>query len=193
MFLGLIKDERFIPTEYVEVIENIDFKKYYDLGARVILTDLDNTFISYKEDMPKEEQYHLAKVLHDMGFIVIIVSNNSHKKRVERFARLLGFGYVIRAMKPLKCGYKKALRMLSEKYSPNQVLAIGDQLMTDIFSANRMGFNSVMVKAIDKGRIPWTTRINLMWEKHVLKSLRKKHPEEFNRTLKEYAEADYGI
>ena len=77
MFLGLIKDEKFIPTIYKETIFDVDYIKLYESGIRLILTDLDNTLISYKESEPKIEQYHWLKDVKELGFEVIIVSNNS--------------------------------------------------------------------------------------------------------------------
>ena len=51
-----------------------------------------------------------------MGFEIIIVSNNSHKERVSRFAEKLGINYLNFALKPTKIGMKKALKLASKKY-----------------------------------------------------------------------------
>lgn len=192
MFLGLIKDEKFIPTIYKETVFDVDYIKLYESGIRLILTDLDNTLVSYKDGEVNEK---LLKWLEDRkveGFEIMIISNNSSVVRVKDFAEKLGIPYVARAMKPLKGGFKKVLKLATRKYSPNEIVAIGDQLMTDVFAANRMNYTSILVKAIDRKTEKWTTRFNRILESHVLKVLEKKYPELFEKCLKEYKEENYG-
>ena len=45
---------KYIPTSIVTYFKDIDFVKLYEQGKRIILTDLDNTLISYKEEEPTE-------------------------------------------------------------------------------------------------------------------------------------------
>ena len=192
MFLGLIKDEKFIPTIYKETVFDVDYIKLYESGIRLILTDLDNTLVSYKDGEVNEK---LLKWLEDRkveGFEIMIISNNSSVARVKDFAEKLGIPYVARATKPLKRGFKKVLKLATRKYSPNEIVAIGDQLMTDVFAANRMNYTSILVKAIDRKTEKWTTRFNRILESHVLKVLEKKYPELFEKCLKEYKEENYG-
>lgn len=192
MFLGLVKDHKFIPTIYKETVFDVDYIKLYEAGIRLILTDLDNTLVSYKDDFVSDE---LLKFINDRkseGFEIAIISNNSSEKRVKEFSEKLNIQYISRAMKPLKGGFKKILKKASRKYSPNEIVAIGDQLMTDVFAANRMNYTSILVKAIDRKTETWTTRINRSLEKHVLKRLMKKHPNLYEEKLKFYKEENYG-
>ena len=55
MFLGLVKDNKFIPHIYKESVFDIDYIKLYESGIRLILTDLDNTLVSYKDDIVSEK------------------------------------------------------------------------------------------------------------------------------------------
>ena len=192
MFLGLIKDQKFIPTIYKETVFDVDYIKLYESGIRLILTDLDNTLVSYKDNEVNDK---LMKWLEDRkreGFEIMIISNNSSEVRVRKFADKLGIEYVSRAMKPLKFGFKKVLKKASRKYSPNEVVAIGDQLMTDVFAANRMNYTSILVKAIDRKTEKWTTRFNRILESYVLRRIKEKHPKLFEECLKEYEEENYG-
>ena len=53
---------------------------------------------------------------------------------------------------------------------------VGDQLMTDMLSANIAGVRSILVQPLintDK----WDTQINRFFEKFVMKDLLKKYPE----------------
>lgn len=192
MFLGLFKNKHFIPSLYVNTIFDIDYNKLYEDGIRLILTDLDNTLISYKETDPLEAQYDWVKKMKEIGFEIIIVSNNSHKDRVSHFAKLLDIKYLNFALKPTKIGMKKALKMANKKYEPEEVIALGDQLMTDILVANRMKFHSGLVKAVDRKSDILPTRINRKLEGHVLKVLKKKETESYNEKLLQYVEDSYG-
>ena len=58
-------------------------------------------------------------------------------------------------------------------FEANQIACIGDQIMTDIFGANRVGCVSILINPIGSQEPPWT-RFNRIWEKMVLKRLTKK-------------------
>ena len=192
MFLGFVKDMKFVPTTYVNTVFDVDYSKLYEKGIRLILTDLDNTLVSYKDSEVNER---LLKWLEDRkrdGFEIIIISNNSSETRVKEFATKLGINYLSRAMKPFKFGFRKVLKKASRKYSPNEVVAIGDQLMTDVFAANRMNFTSVLVKAVDRKTEKWTTKFNRILEAHVLRKIEEKHPQLFEECLRSYKEENYG-
>ena len=192
MFLGLIKDKKFIPTIYKETVFDVDYNKLYEKGIRLILTDLDNTLVSYKDDEVNSKLLTWLEERTQEGFEIMIISNNSSEIRVKEFARKLDIQYLSRAMKPLKCGFKKVLKKASRKYSPNEVVAIGDQLMTDVFAANRMNYTSILVKAIDRKTEKWTTRFNRILERHVLRKIEEKHPQLFEECLRVYKEENYG-
>lgn len=192
MFLGLVKDNKFIPHIYKESVFDIDYIKLYESGIRLILTDLDNTLVSYKDDIVSEKLLTWITKRKQEGFEIMIVSNNSKESRVLNFATKLDIKYIARAMKPLKGGFKKILKLASRKYNPNEIVAIGDQLMTDVFAANRMNYTSILVKAIDRKTETWTTRFNRTLERHVLKVIEKKYPETFLKSLKVYKEENYG-
>ena len=192
MFLGLVNDNKFIPDIYEETVFDVDYIKLYESGIRLILTDLDNTLVSYKDDVVSEKLLSWFNERKKEGFEIMIISNNSKKRRVMNFANKLGIKYIARAMKPLKGGFKKILKLAGRKYEANEIIAIGDQLMTDVFGANRMNYKSILVKAIDRKTETWTTRFNRTLERHVLKVINKKYPETFMKTLKVYKEENYG-
>lgn len=192
MFFGLISDKKFIPSEYASSIFDINYSKLYASGYRFILTDLDNTLISYKEHEPNAALYEWIRLRKQEGFEIIIVSNNSHRQRVKSFSEKLGIKYVNLAMKPLKRGFKKALRMATKKYNKHEVVAIGDQLLTDLFAANRMHFYSILVKAIDRKSEIFTTRFNRHLEKGILRRLKKNNYDLYQKRLQQYEEENDG-
>lgn len=176
---------KLIPDKYYKTINDIPYTELYDKGFRLILSDLDNTLISYKENDPTPELYKWLKMVTNIGFEVIIVSN-SKKYRVEYFADKLGVKFVKYAQKPLKKGLKKALKIASRKYDKSEVIEIGDQIMTDVFGSKRCKLYTIIVKAIDRKTEVWTTKINRKLERHFLKKIRRKMPEIYNEKLLEY-------
>ena len=78
--------KKMIPTYYYDSIYDVDYKELYNKGYRLILTDLDNTLISYKEILPDQRLIDLKKEIEDIGIDFILVSN-SRKTRVDNFAK----------------------------------------------------------------------------------------------------------
>lgn len=154
----------FIPHEYHKSIHEIDLLKLYENGKRLILTDLDNTLVSYAEPIPTEEIRAFKKKCDEIGLTLVIISNNN-EKRVKRFADELGVPYLAKALKPLKRGYRK----LTLGYSNDEVAIIGDQVLTDIVGGKRMGFYTILVDVIDYKTESWKTRFNRFFERLIIK------------------------
>ena len=174
MFLGLVKDKNLIPAKYFDTIYDIDFLALYQEGFRLILTDLDNTLESYKTPFPSNELKELIKKIQKIGFEIMIVSNNFSNKRVKIFAEELDIPFISRAFKPTTGGYRRALKFLKHQ-NRKDVITLGDQLFTDVFSSNKMGFYSIVVRAIDRKTEVWTTRFNRHLEQKAFKRLSKKN------------------
>ena len=179
--------KKFIPTYVYKSIYDIDFKSLYDKGIRLILTDLDNTLISYKEKLPNERLFEFKKMIEDMGFEFILVSN-SRKGRVDTFSHAFNIRCQKFSTKPLKRGIKKAIKMANKKYNKNEILLMGDQIMTDVLGANRCGINSCLIFPVDKSTEHKGTRFNRKMEQFFLNRLRKskKYKNIYEEKLKEF-------
>ena len=88
MIHRFISTKQCIPNEFHPNVYEIDFESLYNQGYRLILTDLDNTLISYDEHLPNPQNVTLLKRLENIGFEVIIISNN-HPSRVKSFLQEL--------------------------------------------------------------------------------------------------------
>ena len=183
--MSFLNYRNYIPDLYINKITDLDFKQLYAEGYRLILTDLDNTLISYKETEPTPEIISFVRNLEAIGFEVFIISN-SLKDRVSHFSSILGVDYVKFAKKPLKGGFKKAFKKLGNKYKKEEILYFGDQLMTDILGGKRMELKTHLVKAIDRKTEKAVTRFNRLLEKIVLKRIYKKDRKSYDEKLKEY-------
>lgn len=137
--------ELFRPDIYKQSIFEINYRNLKKIGIKCLIFDLDNTIASMSKGLPDDKTKSLIASLSDMDFKVIIVSN-SGKKRVGPFKDSLNIDAAARAFKPLKKKYKKILDIYNLK--DTEVAAIGDQLITDIYGANRMGFVSILVNPI---------------------------------------------
>ena len=91
---------RFLPDEYYSSTYKIDFKKYYDMGYRGILFDIDNTLVRHNEPATSRA-IQLMEQLKAMGFKVCLVSNNK-EPRVAAFNKKMKVNYIFKAAKPLK-------------------------------------------------------------------------------------------
>lgn len=171
MLDNLFSVTKFIPNEIYETIYDIDFNKLYDEGKRFILFDLDNTLLPYDIPLADDKLRKLLFTIKDIGFTILIVSNNSNE-RVTKFCDDLSLQCITKAKKPLKNGFKRALKKLSFP-NKNKVVSIGDQLMTDVLGAKRVGIYTILVKPLKKSNEKWYTRYNRKMEKHVLKRIKK--------------------
>jgi len=163
---------KFIPNQCANTIFDIDFDQLYENGKRYILTDVDNTLISYQESLPDEQTLTLRKQLASKGFFVYVISNNNGKRIAEFALAFDALGYVSWAHKPLKRGFKKSLKQMG-KPDLSKVIAIGDQLMTDVFGANRMGIDVILVRPIKLKTEKWVTKLNRKMENKVLSKIKE--------------------
>jgi HAD superfamily phosphatase (TIGR01668 family) len=175
----LFKLKSYLPIDCQKTIFDIDYTKLYENGRKIILLDLDNTLIPYDTKTPNEKHVNFFQELKTIGFRVVIISNN-HQPRVHQFASLVGCEYINSALKPLKRGYKKALKLLSFP-AKHEIIAIGDQIMTDVLGSSRVGIDCILVKPIKKKSEKWYTKVNRMLEKSILNRINKRYPEIYQK------------
>lgn len=178
MLHRILRVKKFIPNEFHKSVYEIDFEKLYKQGKRLILSDLDNTLISYDEYVPTEENLKLLKELELLGFEVILLSNNI-PSRINKYCKDLSIKGYANARKPLNIGMKKAYKNASRKYTKDEVIVIGDQLMTDIWGANRFKTYSILVNPIKKKTEKWYTKMNRKTEVKMLERIKKEHSEKY--------------
>lgn len=180
------KLKQYLPNEYKESVYEIDFLTLYEQGFRLVFLDIDNTLANYKTKLPTKENIELVSKIQEIGFEVILISNNYYK-RVSKFSEPFGdVPFVHWALKPFKRGYKKGLKLASKAYTKEEIITVGDQLFTDVKGSNKMGFYSILVKPIEKKTDVFTTKINRFFERRKLRKIKKKFPKEYEERLKQY-------
>ncbi|NLL01764.1 MAG: YqeG family HAD IIIA-type phosphatase [Mollicutes bacterium] len=160
----------FVPDMYQKSIYNIDYKKLKKNGIKCLIFDLDNTLTPVNLKSPSKKLKDLMEDLKNLKFKLIIVSNAT-KKRVEPFKDILCIDSAYLSLKPFRRKYQKVLKIYN--FKENEIACIGDQLLTDIWGANRMGFTSILVNPI--GTIDFAlTKINRIIENSIYNILEKK-------------------
>ena len=143
--------DKFVPDLFYQNVYSIDYKKLKKMGIKCLIFDLDNTISSYEVNEPdkkiKELFYNLNK-----DFKIILLSNNT-KNRVRPFKEKLNVDSSYKSGKPFKKKYQKVLDLYG--YKDTEIACIGDQLLTDVWGANRLDLTSILVN-------PLTTKDNTM-------------------------------
>lgn len=159
----------FVPDMYQKSIYTINYKKLKKKGIKCLLFDLNNTLASYELDYPDDKLRELIFEL-EKDFKVIILSN-SPKNRVRPFKEKLNIDSAFSSKKPFKKKYKKVMNMYN--FKDTEIAVIGDELLTDIWGGNRMGFTTILVNAISEEE-PFHTRVIRSIESKIIKKLNKK-------------------
>ncbi|MBD5807193.1 YqeG family HAD IIIA-type phosphatase [Lactobacillus sp. 0.1XD8-4] len=165
--------EIFKPTWMVNTIYSVSPAQLKEQGIRAVFSDLDNTLIAWNNPNGTPELKKWMKALHEANIPLIVISNNS-KERVAKAVDSLDLPFVSRSLKPLSFGIDRARKKLG--LTKNEVVMVGDQLLTDVAAANQAGIRSILVRPLlntDK----WDTRINRFFERRVWKQLLKKYPD----------------
>ncbi len=165
-------NNKFTPTWMVNAIYELTPEKIKEKNIKVILTDLDNTLIAWNNPNGTKELREWLKEMQENQIPVIIVSNNSNK-RVSRVAEQMNLEYLSNALKPSAAGINKIIKKLSIKRE--NVIFVGDQLLTDVYAANNAKIRSILVKPIIETD-QWNTKINRFFEKKIKKNMLKRNP-----------------
>lgn len=173
---------RCIPDYYVESIYAVDYQMLKEQGINTLFFDLDNTLIAYDEAELNSHTIDFINALLE-DFKIVIISNSGYQ-RVSKAAKK--YPFVWHAAKPFKWGFKCALRK-SESSLENVVL-IGDQLMTDMLGGHRFGCLTVLVNPVKRSSDRWMTRMNRWMERRIIKKIKRKYASLYEERLKQYVE-----
>lgn len=162
--------KQFIPDQYVKSIYDISIEELKENGIKGIITDLDNTLIEWDRADATEEVVAWFEEVRKHGFEIVIVSNNN-EKRVKSFSEPHKVTFIHSARKPLSRAFKTAAKLM--KLKREEVVVIGDQLLTDVLGGNRSGFQTILVVPVAQtdGVL---TRVNRRIERRVFEIMRKR-------------------
>ncbi len=162
--------DNLVPDKYFKSIYDINYKNLKQSGVKCLIFNVNNTLVGEGVNKPTNRVKDLFEDLKNMGFRLLIVSNNT-KKKVTPFKELLCVDSAYLSFKPFKFKYKKILKIYNLK--SHEVACIGSFLLYDILGANRMDFTSIYVNPISEDTNA-LSKINRKIENHFVKKLTKK-------------------
>jgi len=162
--------DKFVPDMYTKSIYTIDYKRLKKNKIKCLIFDLNNTIAPLTLKTPNKKLIDLFEELKDMKFKIYIVSNST-KKRVESFKNVLCVDSSYLSMKPSLKKFKKIVKI--NEYKDTEVAVIGDELLTDIWAANRMNFLSILVNPIGTKEYV-STKLGRTFENYIIDKLTTK-------------------
>jgi HAD superfamily phosphatase (TIGR01668 family) len=162
--------QQFLPGDYVKSIFHISPKKLKESGIKGIITDLDNTLVEWDRPNATPQLVEWFKDVKEQGIDITIVSNNN-ERRVKAFSDPLNIPFIHKARKPMGKAFLKAVKNMNLK--KEEVVVIGDQLLTDVLGGNRSGFQTILVVPV-ASTDGFFTRINRKIERRIMESLKRK-------------------
>lgn len=131
----------FRPDMYKKNIFDINYEKLKKQNVKCLVFDLDNTLgLIDEKECPKEVKKLLKKLKKE--FLVFISSNNTYE-RIKPYLEDLEIEGVSFSLKPLPRGLMKIRRKY--KLKKEEIVMIGDQIVTDILSGKIYGVKTILV------------------------------------------------
>lgn len=169
----------FRPKYTINTIYNLDPVKLNKMGIKAVFSDLDNTLLAWNKFETAQEMDRLNQKLAKAGIQLVVISNNN-AQRVGKVLDPYHIDFVAKSRKPLPFAITRKREEM--KLNKDQVMMVGDQLITDMQAGNLAGVVTVLVKPLvetDK----WNTRINRFFEKIIFFFLGLSHRVTFKEDL----------
>lgn len=138
--------QRFSPVEALDSLESVRLDELWESGKRLILLDVDNTLLPWRSEEVPESTLAWLDQARELGFRLCVLSNTRNPERLERICGRMGLDFIRDKFKPSP----KMFYLAMGKYGVEESAAvmIGDQLLTDVWGANRAGIDAIWVKPI---------------------------------------------
>ena len=163
--------KRFIPFAHSASIYEIDPEFYNRNNVKTLFMDLDNTLDSYRAREPQQRTIDYVNRVKEAGITPVIISNNK-AKRVSGYANLLRVEFLSSARKPFSSRIKKEIARRG--LTADDVMLVGDQMMTDVLAAKGAKIRVVLTEKIVK-EDQWTTHINRIFDRPIRRYHRKRN------------------
>lgn len=135
----------FVPDYMFPTIYDIPDELFEKLGTRLVFLDIDNTLVPYENPTPTEENLRWLNKLGQNGIEAVFLSNN-HEPRVREYAEKTDCSYYFEVSKPSARVHRGIMK--ERGIAPQNCLAIGDQILTDVLAAHLAGCKAILVEPI---------------------------------------------
>ncbi len=150
----------FFPDLIVASPLDIDYGKLASRGFRVALVDIDNTLACHGSHVCDLEATAIIQKIREAG-LVPVVASNAPAQRARTYAGSLQVDFIASAKKPRTGAICRELENRSCR--PERALMIGDQLLTDVWSARRAGIPVILTDKRSNKEI-FTVRLKRLLE-----------------------------
>lgn len=159
-----------LQPDYIEAcVEDINLDQWWASGLRGLILDVDDTLTLHNSAVVADPVVSWLKAAQHKGFKCYIVSNNKSPAHIENLALVLGLPAMAQAGKPRPNGFLWALRQM--ELPPDQVVAIGDRVLTDILGGASCGLRTCLVAPVTR-ELSRRKRTLYAFEKWIVKSTR---------------------
>ena len=104
----------FYPKAYLDGVKEITIDFLNENNIKALILDVDNTILDFDKNIPEGVE-KWCEDLKKQGIKMCILSNSNHVEKVKMVAGKLNLPYFYFGTKPLKIGFKKAIKLLEEK------------------------------------------------------------------------------
>ena len=170
--MNMLFEKYLVPDLVLSSFRDLTPALLAERGIRNILSDIDNTLVTYDDAEPTPDVLAFFAMLAEHGIKIGFLSNN-HADRVDRFNRGLGYVAIADAGKPGIKAAKDAMERMGAE--PENTLFLGDQLLTDAACAKQLGLYTVIVPPI-KDRTDLFNRSKRLIEKPYMKIYHARNP-----------------
>lgn len=140
---------RLLKADYfINAVEHIDLDSWWKEGVRGLILDVDDTLTRKNSPYLSAEVQSWLIQAKEKGFLCYLVSNNASPEHIERIAQRLDIPAIAKARKPRRAGFLWAIQ--ESGLPANQLVAIGDRVLTDILGGRRLGLKTCLVKPVTK-------------------------------------------
>lgn len=146
----LIPDKRFLH------VSTITAELLARENVKGLVLDIDYTLASKTTRLPDNEVRTFIQNLQQANVRLFVLSNNHHN-RVSRFAQALGLPYCANGFKPFPFAFRHAVKAMGLR--KEDVVAVGDQIYTDVLGGHLSGLRVWMVAPYGGGGRSWFYRL----------------------------------
>ncbi|MBR7553359.1 YqeG family HAD IIIA-type phosphatase [Allobacillus sp. GCM10007491] len=160
----------FLPSDQVKDVFEITPAYLKERGIKGVITDLDNTLVAWDQPEATPEIIEWFESLKEAGLQVTIISNNN-EDRVGMFSTPLNIPFIHNAKKPTQKAFRQARKTMN--LPKEEIVVIGDQLLTDVLGGNRAGLYTILVIPVVESD-GFFTKFNRMIERRIMNYFKRK-------------------
>lgn len=138
----------FVPDKRFLHIAAITAELLEREGVKGLVLDIDYTLADRHAPLPDDEIRTFIASLKKAEIRLYVLSNNYHN-RVSRFAEALDLPYRSNGLKPLPLAFSTAVKAM--ELPKERVVAVGDQIYTDVVGGHLAGLRVWMVSPYGGG------------------------------------------